>query len=453
MLEDILGTRIMVKNSMKIYKTDTNLLKILDSRQLSLKLIANVTFGYTAANFSGRMPCVEIGDTIVRVARQTLENSIKYIQSINKKHACRVVYGDTDSLFVLFEKIPKADAFTISMKLVNDITNMNPKPVKLKFEKIYLPSVLLAQKRYLGNMFETSDQLEPVLEAKGVELVRRDGCQIAAKMLERCCKILFEFKDVERVKDYLVKQIHKLVNSKINLKEFIIAKEYRGRSTYANPQSIAACQVANKALSKDPLAEPLSGERVPYVIVYGMPGVPLYELVRSPYDLIENPDLRLNYEYYVMKQILPPLDRIFLLMKVNVFDWVKNFSFKQKLFNYQSVPGQAKTISNYIFSTDCVLCGRKRETSNRENRNKEGLCAKCGSLDQNSLVKLLYKLNRTEKRVDNLMRICMLCTSNLNVKNKTDCVSLDCPNTYMCINAKQDLKKTDYIRKILDQYF
>jgi hypothetical protein len=27
---------------------------------MGLKLIANVTYGYTAANFSGRMPCVEV---------------------------------------------------------------------------------------------------------------------------------------------------------------------------------------------------------------------------------------------------------------------------------------------------------------------------------------------------------------------------------------------------------
>ena len=60
MLDDILKTRVMVKNSMKLYDDD-NLYKIFDSRQLSLKLIANVTFGYTAANYSGRMPCVEVG--------------------------------------------------------------------------------------------------------------------------------------------------------------------------------------------------------------------------------------------------------------------------------------------------------------------------------------------------------------------------------------------------------
>ncbi len=35
--------------------------RLLHARQLGLKLIANVTFGYTSANFSGRMPCMEVG--------------------------------------------------------------------------------------------------------------------------------------------------------------------------------------------------------------------------------------------------------------------------------------------------------------------------------------------------------------------------------------------------------
>lgn len=60
MLEEILNTRIMVKQSMKTNKQDKTLMRLLDARQLGLKLIANVTFGYTAANYSGRMPSVEV---------------------------------------------------------------------------------------------------------------------------------------------------------------------------------------------------------------------------------------------------------------------------------------------------------------------------------------------------------------------------------------------------------
>jgi len=60
MLEEILSTRVMVKNTMKLIEQKSTLYKLLDARQLCLKLIANVTFGYTSASFSGRMPCVEV---------------------------------------------------------------------------------------------------------------------------------------------------------------------------------------------------------------------------------------------------------------------------------------------------------------------------------------------------------------------------------------------------------
>ena len=59
MLEEILNTRIMVKDSMKKCE-DKSTKKMLDHRQLGLKLIANVTYGYTGASFSGRMACVEV---------------------------------------------------------------------------------------------------------------------------------------------------------------------------------------------------------------------------------------------------------------------------------------------------------------------------------------------------------------------------------------------------------
>ena len=52
--------------------------RILDARQLGLKYIANVTYGYTSATFSGRMPAVEIADSIVQSGRETLEKVESY---------------------------------------------------------------------------------------------------------------------------------------------------------------------------------------------------------------------------------------------------------------------------------------------------------------------------------------------------------------------------------------
>lgn len=135
MLEEILNTRVMVKQSMKKIKENNALKKLLDARQLGLKLIANVTYGYTGATFSGRMPSVEVADSIVGKARETLERAIHMIENTSKWRA-KVIYGDTDSLFILLPGRTKKQAFEIGQEIADAVTADNPKPVKLKFEKV-----------------------------------------------------------------------------------------------------------------------------------------------------------------------------------------------------------------------------------------------------------------------------------------------------------------------------
>ena len=48
----------------------------------------------------------------------------------------RVVYGDTDSVFVVFPGKSKASAFDLGEDIVRAVNDDNPKPVKLKFEKV-----------------------------------------------------------------------------------------------------------------------------------------------------------------------------------------------------------------------------------------------------------------------------------------------------------------------------
>lgn len=177
MLKEILETRLMVKQSMKIHKEDKTLQRVLHSRQLGLKLIANVTYGYTAANFSGRMPCIEVGDSVVSKGRETLERAIKMVES-NEKWRVKVVYGDTDSLFVLVPGRNREEAFRIGNEIVAAVSNENPEPIKLKLEKVYQPCILQTKKRYVGYMYETPEQKEPIYEAKGIETVRRDVVQL-----------------------------------------------------------------------------------------------------------------------------------------------------------------------------------------------------------------------------------------------------------------------------------
>lgn len=78
-----------------IFSDKMSFFQIFNSRQLALKLVVNVTCGYTAAGFSGRMPCAELADSIVWCGRVTLETVISFVNNHDKWKA-RVVYGDTD---------------------------------------------------------------------------------------------------------------------------------------------------------------------------------------------------------------------------------------------------------------------------------------------------------------------------------------------------------------------
>ena len=84
MLSEILDTRVMVKDSMNRDYANKSFAKLQNNRQLALKYIANVTYGYTSASFSGRMPCAEIADSIVQTGRETLEKVGRELSWLNR---------------------------------------------------------------------------------------------------------------------------------------------------------------------------------------------------------------------------------------------------------------------------------------------------------------------------------------------------------------------------------
>lgn len=125
----------------------------------------------------------QIADSVVSKGRETLERAIKLVQANEERWGARVIYGDTDSMFVLFPNRTREKAFELAQDIADEVTQMNPKPVKLKLEKIYQPCILQTKKRYVGFSYESPQQVEPKYDAKGIETVRRDGCPAIAKVL------------------------------------------------------------------------------------------------------------------------------------------------------------------------------------------------------------------------------------------------------------------------------
>lgn len=444
MLGEILETRIMVKSGMKVDKDDKTLQRLLNNRQLALKLIANVTYGYTSASFSGRMPCSEIADSIVQTGRETLEKAIALIHSVEKWGA-EVVSGDTDSLFVYLKGRTKDEAFDIGNDIAKVITDMNPRPVKLKFEKVYLPCVLLAKKRYVGFKYESKNQTEPDFDAKGIETVRRDGTPAEQKIEEKALKILFRTADLSEVKTYFQRECTKIMKGKVSIQDFCFAKEVKlGTYSDKGPPPPGAL-ISTRRMLEDPRAEPQYGERVPYVVITGAPGARLIDRCVAPDVLLHNEHNELDAEYYILKNLIPPLDRIFNLVGANVRQWYDEMPKFQRIRRIEAgilstgkdLIVSKRTLESYMKSSSCLVCREKLE-------EELAICSKCMRQTDTSLLKLQTKLNRAEDKAVNLDKVCRSC-AGLAWGEDVKCDSKDCPVFYSRARHRASLRNSQIV--------
>lgn len=472
MLGELLETRVMVKSGMKQDKDDRTLQQLLNNRQLALKLLANVTYGYTSASFSGRMPCSEIADSIVQTGRETLEKAIALIHA-NEKWGAEVVYGDTDSLFIYLKGRTREQAFTIGEEISAVVTAANPRPIKLKFEKVYHPCVLLAKKRYVGFKYEHRNQKEPEFDAKGIETVRRDGTPAEQKIEERALKILFRTSDLSQVKTYFQDQCSKVMEGRISIQDFLFAKEVKlGTYSDKGPPPPGAL-IATKRMLADPRTEPQYGERVPYVVITGAPGARLIDRCVSPETLLQNDHLELDAEYYISKNLIPPLERIFNLVGANVRQWfdempkvqrIRNITLpvlqKQDISNAM-VPGGAaslkKTLESYMKSSACLLCRAKLPPVPQQVPGLDldafavlPLCAKCLVRPARALLALKERIWKNEVRIKEVDTVCRSC-SGLAWGEEIRCDSRDCPVFYTRIRERSRLSGLkDSIGAVID---
>lgn len=63
-------------------------------------------------------------------------------------------------------------------------------------------------------------------------------------MLERSIKVLFSTHDLSRVKHYVTRQLHKLLEGKVSVIDLIFAKEYRGMMGYKPGACIPSLEIA-----------------------------------------------------------------------------------------------------------------------------------------------------------------------------------------------------------------
>ncbi|KAK3552421.1 hypothetical protein QTP86_011655 [Hemibagrus guttatus] len=311
-LENLLSARKRAKADLK-KETDPFRKQVLDGRQLALKISANSVYGFTGAQV-GKLPCLEISQSVTGFGRQMIEQTKQLVESkytiANGFPAdARVIYGDTDSVMVKLGVNTVQEAMNIGKEAAEWVSSHFVPPIKLEFEKVYYPYLLINKKRYAGLYFSSSSTQHDKMDCKGIETVRRDNCPLVANLINTCLQNILIERDPDGAVAHAKEVISDLLCNRIDISQLVITKELtRTAQEYAGKQ--AHVELAERMRKRDAGSAPNLGDRVPYVIIKAAKGVAAYMKSEDPIYVLEN-NIPIDTEYYLEQQLSKPLLRIF----------------------------------------------------------------------------------------------------------------------------------------------
>jgi len=349
MLEKLLAARKTAKKAMANAKSDEEK-SVLNGRQLALKISANSIYGFTGAVKMGKYHCLAVADSTTYKAREMLHQTVVWVKEFAP---CDVVYGDTDSVMVLFENANTVEeAFELGDEASEVITNKfsekyNTTKIVLEMEKVYFPYLLMRKKRYAGLMYEKNKNGEIYmdhLDAKGIELIRRDNCALAKRVQSDVLDALMYKMDEELACKAVHKHMEGVVNNEFPLSDYKMSKSRR--KDYKN-EELPHLKVVEKMRARNPGSEPQVGDRVPFILIETKDlKAKACEKSEDP-KYIEEHNLKVDRLYYTEHQIVNPVCGLLDLVidtPENLFtDHIRKL--KQQRTNQSSILGFMKRLS------------------------------------------------------------------------------------------------------------
>jgi DNA polymerase I len=261
---------------------------ILDAKQRALKLLANSFYGYMGYPRARwyRRKCAE---SVTAYARMYIQRVMRIAE---EDFGLEVVYGDTDSLFVV---VPKEDKGKIK-ELLEDVNASLPGMIELEYEGFYTRAIFVTKKRYA-----LIDE-EGKITVKGLEFVRRDWAPIAKKTQEKVLRVLLMDADPEKAANLVRKTVEAIKDRKVSLEDLTIYTQLtKSIKSYKNiePHVEAAKKLQEIGRKVTP------GMIIGYVITKGR------EMISQravPVELVSVEDY--DPDYYIDNQILPAVLRI-----------------------------------------------------------------------------------------------------------------------------------------------
>ena len=197
-----------------------------------------------------------------------------------------------------------------------------------------------------------------------------------------------------------------------------------------------ALELTRQAVKVDRRAVPRAGERVPYVVVYGEPGLNLIQLVRPPAALLDQPHLRTNGLYYITKVIGPPLNRCLLLVGADCLAWLAELP-RTNLPSLYAPTAGGQVISQYFVARRCAACSAPAV---------KPLCPLCAGCGARAAVLLHCRVAELLQGRERARGACRGCCGPAG----EECSSLDCPAMYRRRREEGKTSRMVVLRTLLE---
>ena len=297
----------------EIYENCKNTIQynqVLDKRQLSYKVCANSMYGAMGVK-KGYLPLPQGAMSITYKGRSSIEFISTYIP---EKYNGKTVYGDTDSSMIYFEHIKNnKDAVELAEEITKDMEQHFRKPMKLEFEKIYEKYLILSKKRYLAQVANKEGKIVDFVK-KGVVLTRRDNCKALRDIYLKTAVGILENMNKSTILENIVEYVNDMFKRRMDYNMFVITKSLSKEiNEYDTKKALPShVQLAKRIRERGLNIE--TGSRIEFLFTTNG----RYDPKFNQGDKVESLEhfekwlcyLRIDYLYYLEKQMVTPLDEI-----------------------------------------------------------------------------------------------------------------------------------------------
>lgn len=279
-----------------------------DIKSYALKITMNSFYGAIASPKS-RFHNRDVGGAITSFGRHILQKAKSFVEA----RGDRVIYGDTDSIFVKILGFhgnsleDKKKAGKMLEKEINKYFNSWIKEefgqksyLDIEMEKLYSKFFIASKKRYVGY-----DEFTQKNQFVGMEAIRGDWTKLAQRFQVNLVKLIFSGKKEEEIKEFIKKEIDELKSGKYDDLLIYRKKITKPLSEYTKttpPHVRAAREVEN-----------FEGREVKYVMTKDGP----------KHISLLGSSVNYDYDHYIEKQLNGVSDDLLKILKIKFMEIVK----------------------------------------------------------------------------------------------------------------------------------